>query len=216
MEPVQETPDQSFLPRSVPEVVHPSGLNSQLSSVMRVEEEPSRMTFQNDFPKMEIINGRPRPIEIPFECVEKMVAAMDTDQDECVSIEELKNYIQKHRVPFEDDLIVDMFAEAVSKRAYVHIAQREKPLTAEEIYNCVRGRESKDVQTKQWGISYRPFRDHWILLLQKVNKKVFVHSEVREIPYIDPAKDLKAQYQLGIKKHKAKRMKDFKVVLPLR
>ena len=53
-------------------------------------------------------------------------------------------------------------------------------------------------------------------MLQKVNKKVFVHSEVREIPYIDPARDLKAQYQLGIKKHKAKRMKDFKVVLPLR
>ncbi len=55
--------------------------------------------------------------------------AMDVDLDECVSIEELKMFIQKHRVPFEDDLIVDMFAEAVSKRAYTHLSQREKPLT---------------------------------------------------------------------------------------
>ena len=55
---------------------------------------------------------------------------MDLDCDEAVSIEELKAFIQKHRVPFEDDLIVDMFAEAVSKRPYVHIAQREKPLIA--------------------------------------------------------------------------------------
>lgn len=80
----------------------------------------------------------------------------------------------------------------------------------------MRGRESKDPRSKQWGISYRAFRDHWILLLLKVNEKVFARSEVREIPYIDPVRDLKTQFQQGITQHKARKNKEFKLVLPFR
>ena len=53
--------------------------------------------------------------------------------DDRISIEELAGYVEKKKIPFSEDTVVDMFKEASSGRAIVHQKQRENPLTFEEV-----------------------------------------------------------------------------------
>jgi hypothetical protein len=66
-----------------------------------------------------------------------------------------------------------MFEDAVSYRSIIHEHQRNAPLTFEEISYTVRGRYAWDTERKEWTVSYRKFRDYWILLLLTVNERIF-------------------------------------------
>lgn len=75
-----------------------------------------------------------------------------------------------------------MFEEACSGRGFVCEAQINGPLNHAEIAAAVRGRHLWNLETKEWEIKYRPFRDHWIVLLLACNKKIFALPSKRIIP----------------------------------
>jgi hypothetical protein len=54
----------------------------------------------------------------------------------------------------------------------------------------VRGRHRWDPVLKRWEVKYRPFRDHWIVLLMTVNQKIFALP----VPKLVPTK-IKAQFE---------------------
>ena len=60
-----------------------------------------------------------------------------------------------------------------------------------EVASAVRGRHCYDPVTKEWHIKYRPFRDHWIVLLMTVNKQIFALPTERIIP-----EKIKAQFEI--------------------
>jgi hypothetical protein len=45
---------------------------------------------------------------------------IDQDMDDRISAEELSSYAKKKHLPFEDDVIIEMFREASSGRGIVH------------------------------------------------------------------------------------------------
>lgn len=102
----------------------------------------------------------------------------------------METYIKRTEVAIEPDIMDQMFKEACSKRSITHEHQRYAPLAIEEICNAVRGRYCQNMRTKEWGVSYRPFRDYWILLLLTVNDRLFA----LQVPKVIPTK-IKAQYE---------------------
>jgi len=48
------------------------------------------------------------------------MVAVDLDQDERISIDEIAQYTKKRFLPFNDDTIIDMFKEASQGRSIVH------------------------------------------------------------------------------------------------
>ena len=94
----------------------------------------------------------------------------------------MREYIIKHELPFEDDIPSKLFNEALTGRGYVTEKQRTAPLSLEEVAACVRGRQKWDTAAKEWEISYRPFRNYWIVLLLTANKKIFAMPMPRVIP----------------------------------
>lgn len=84
-----------------------------------------------------------------------------------------------------------MYDEARSGRGFVCDAQINGPLTHSEIAAAVRGRHQWNSDSKQWEIKYRPYRDHWIVLLLTVNKKIFALPTQRIVP-----SKIKAQFEI--------------------
>ena len=102
--------------------------------------------------------------------------------DDKVSITELKNYIVRFELAIDNEIAEQMYAEAASKRGITHEYQRLAPLTIEEIYGAVRGRFSYDRNIQSWGVSYRPYRDYWILMLLTCNDRLFALQVPKAIP----------------------------------
>jgi hypothetical protein len=75
-----------------------------------------------------------------------------------------------------------MFVEASRGRHIIHESQKSEGLRFDEIYQAVRGRFSWDIANKCWGVSYRPFRDYWILLLLTSNQRLFALQTPKVIP----------------------------------
>lgn len=75
-----------------------------------------------------------------MECIRKMCDAIDTDYDDRIGEEELRAYILKHELPFEDDIPSKLYNEALTGRGYATEKQRLAPLNHEEVAACVRGR----------------------------------------------------------------------------
>ena len=86
------------------------------------------------------LNQRDAALEIPMECVRRLCDAIDLDYDDKISVEELRTYIVKHELPFEDDIPQKLFDEAITGRGFVTEKQRLAPLSHEEVASCVRGR----------------------------------------------------------------------------
>lgn len=53
--------------------------------------------------------------------------------DERVSIKELEVYVEKHHLPFQSDVVKDMFKEASKGRGVAHKERLNDPLTIDEI-----------------------------------------------------------------------------------
>jgi hypothetical protein len=98
---------------------------------------------------------------------------MDMDMDDRISLQELINYVQLSGVPIPFDIVLDIFREASSQRFIIHEAQRNLGLTIEEIQYAVRGRFRYVRERSEWDVSYRQFRDYWILLLLTQNERLF-------------------------------------------
>ena len=128
------------------------------------------------------LNQRDTALEIPMECVRRLCDAVDTDFDDRISEEELRAYIVKKELPFEDDIPTKLFNEAITGRGFATERQRTAPLSHEEVGACVRGRQKWNEATKEWEIHYRPFRNYWIVLLLTVNKRIFAMPMPRVIP----------------------------------
>jgi len=75
-----------------------------------------------------------------------------------------------------------MYAEACGGRGFVTKKQMVGPLTHEEVASAVRGRHRWNRVTKEWEIKYRPFRNHWIVLLLSANKRIFALPMPKIIP----------------------------------
>ena len=98
---------------------------------------------------------------------------MDQDIDDRVSLEELKNYIQLCEVPIPPSIAEEMFVDATCNRPIIHQAQKYMGITIEELQYAVRGRFKWDIKTCQWEVSYKPYRDYWILLLLTITERLF-------------------------------------------
>lgn len=136
------------------------------------------------------LNQRDAPLEIPFEVVKKLFTAMDEDMDDKVSLLELSNFVVRNEIAITHGVVLEMFKEAASKRAIIHTAQIDAPLSIDEIAQAVRGRYSWNSAAKAWTVAYRPCRDYWILLLLTVNDRLFA----LQVPKVVPSK-IKAQYE---------------------
>ena len=90
--------------------------------------------------------------------------------------------MQKRELPIEPDVVAAMFEDAIRGRGYVNEAQRSAPLTHDEVAACVRGRHAWNTETKQWELSYRPYRNEWIVLLLTINPRIFAMPMPRVIP----------------------------------
>ena len=128
------------------------------------------------------LNQRDTALEIPMECVRRLCDAVDTNYDDRISEEELRAYIVKHELPFEDDIPTKLFNEAITGRGFSTEKQRTAPLSHEEVAACVRGRQKWNSDKKEWEIHYRPFRNYWIVLMLTVNKRIFAMPMPRVIP----------------------------------
>lgn len=105
------------------------------------------------------LTQRDAPLEIPMEVVRKLFMVMDADMDDKISYQELTDYIKRTEVAIEPEIIDEMYKEACSKRPITHEHQRYAPLSIEEIAQAVKGRYSQNLRTKEWDVSYRPYRD---------------------------------------------------------
>lgn len=137
------------------------------------------------------LNQRDTPLEIPIECVRKLCDAMDTDFDDRVSLQELKDYVALKELPFEVGVEEKMFEDAIRGRGYINEEQRTRPLTHEEVATAVRGRHRWNTKTKEWELAYRSYRNYWIVLLLTVNSRIFALP----MPKIIPTK-IVAQYEI--------------------
>lgn len=137
------------------------------------------------------LKQRDQPLEIPIDCIRKLADLIDTSMDERCDLPEIEDFVRKREIPFEEGVVEKMFHEAASGRGYVTDKQMAGPLTHQEIAAAVRGRHAWNNQTKTWEIKYRPYRDHWIVLLLAVNPKIFA----LQVPKLIPSK-IKAQYEL--------------------
>jgi hypothetical protein len=126
-----------------------------------------------------------------MECIRKLCDAIDTSFDERISLNEITDFIRQRELPISEEDAKMMFDDARSGRGFVCERQMMGPLTHMEVAAAVKGRHCYDHNTKQWDIKYRPFRDHWIVLLMAVNKSIFALPTERIIP-----KKIKAQYEL--------------------
>ena len=136
------------------------------------------------------LDQRDAALEIPMECVRRLCDAVDTDFDDRVSEQELAAYIEKHQLPFEADVPSKLYNEALTGRGWATEKQRTAPLSHEEVASTLRGRHKWSTATKEWEIHYRPYRNHWIVLLLTVNKRIFAMPMPRVIPT-----KIVAQYQ---------------------
>jgi len=102
--------------------------------------------------------------------------------DDKISIIELKNYIARFELAIDLSTADQMYLEAASHRAITHGYQRTTPLTIEEIFAAVKGRFSYNRELQAWGVSYRPFRDYWVLMLLTCNERLFALQVPKAIP----------------------------------
>ena len=119
------------------------------------------------------LTQRDAPLEIPIEVIKNLFCAMDQDIDDRVSLQELRNYIETTGVPIESSIAEEMFVDASSQRPIIHESQKYAGLTIEEIQYAVRGRYAWDGKQRQWGVSYKKYRDYWLLLLLTVSDRLF-------------------------------------------
>lgn len=158
---------------------------SVFQETARRAEEGFRVTSMKDLgssytgpPKY--LKQRDAPLEIPVECIRKLFNVIDTTMDDRISCDEILMYTERLELPFDKALIDEMFKECTSGRGCASQKQREGPLTIEEVSAAVRGRHKWDGKT--WEVNYRPFRDHWIVLLLTVNKRIFALPMPKVIP----------------------------------
>lgn len=128
------------------------------------------------------MSQRDAPLEIPIEIVKRLFTVMDQDIDDRVSLQELIAYVEISGAPIDRDTVCDMFDEAAKNRPVIHNAQKYMGLTIEEIQQAVRGRFAYIKQTKRWGVSYRSFRDYWILLFLTISERLFALQVPKVIP----------------------------------
>lgn len=147
------------------------------------------------------LNQRDTPLEIPMECVRKLCDVIDTDFDDHVSLQELKDYIKLKQLPMEAGIEDKMFEDAIRGRGFINEQQRTRPLTHEEVAAAVRGRHRWNTKTKEWEVFYRPYRNYWIVLLLTVNERIFALP----LPKIIPTK-IVAQYEMEDEYQYAKMM----------
>lgn len=84
-----------------------------------------------------------------------------------------------------------MFEDAIKGRGFINEEQRVRPLSHEEVATAVRGRHKWNTATKEWEIAYRPYRNHWIVLLLTVQPRIFALP----MPKIIPSR-IVAQYEI--------------------
>lgn len=94
------------------------------------------------------LSQRDAPLEIPVECVRNLFDVIDTTMDDRISMEEILMYTERLQLPFDQDLVSQMFSEATSGRGSASRKQNESPLTAEEVSAAVRGRHKFNSRSK--------------------------------------------------------------------
>lgn len=125
-----------------------------------------------------------------MECIIRLSDAMDDSMDDRISVEEIIEFVEKRELPFEEGVCYKMFDDAIEGRGFINEAQRTGPINHVEIAKACRGRHQWNTEAKEWQLRYRPYRNHWIVLLLTVNTRIFALP----MPKIIPEK-IQAQYE---------------------
>eukprot|EP01022_Parablepharisma_sp_SALTPOND_P010075 TRINITY_DN1415_c0_g1_i1.p2 TRINITY_DN1415_c0_g1~~TRINITY_DN1415_c0_g1_i1.p2 ORF type:complete len:241 (-),score=21.56 TRINITY_DN1415_c0_g1_i1:2649-3290(-) len=144
---------------------------------------------------------RERLKDIPKECIEKLLTAIDQDLDGKIGFEELLEFAKKMGNPLSSQKLADMFKEIADRRAVVFVSQISSPITIDELVLCcmiqiynqkiVKGRYSWDEEQQKFKATYRPYYEEWVKLLQLVNPKIYTAP-----PRTFEAKKIVAQYEV--------------------
>jgi hypothetical protein len=65
------------------------------------------------------LRQRNQPLEIPMDCIRKLADVIDTSFDERCDLSEIKDYVSRKDIPFEDGIVDKMYEEACSGRGFV-------------------------------------------------------------------------------------------------
>eukprot|EP00826_Nyctotherus_ovalis_P042309 TRINITY_DN4333_c0_g2_i3.p1 TRINITY_DN4333_c0_g2~~TRINITY_DN4333_c0_g2_i3.p1 ORF type:complete len:529 (-),score=124.75 TRINITY_DN4333_c0_g2_i3:47-1633(-) len=131
---------------------------------------------------------------IPKATVQKLFMKMDHDMDGHISLEELQAFCAKSCLaPLTPDTVKEMFYEITERRGIVHKQQLNSALTLDEVYLCFKGKYYLDPETRTWFAKYRPFHEHWVMLLRTVDP--LIYQPMRQ-PVVPQA--IQAQYERGV------------------
>lgn len=180
----------------------------------KMAEKPSEsgnlLHIQRKYEKIFIPN-----MQIPKSSINKLVLALDSDNDYKVSLQDIENFARKHYIHFEKQVISiktlintpikfkffqEMFLEAASKRTKLRIPanlMNMSPLTFAEIQQAMRITLRK--QGNQWVEHYRPFRDIWLLFLNRLGESQILRKSQPALK-IQPIPDLLVNSQYSFEK----------------
>jgi len=75
--------------------------------------------------------------EIPKECIQKLLTAMDKDMDGKISFDEMLDFIKKNSCrAITPEIALKMFKEITKNRNVTFSEQKENPFTLEELISC--------------------------------------------------------------------------------
>ena len=117
-----------------------------------------------------------------MECIRKLCDAIDTTYDDRIDLWEIHSYVKKKDLPISEKEIDALFEDAIQGRGVITEKQRRAPLSHEEVAACVRGRHKWNRSAGEWEVSYRKFRNYWIVLLLTQNSRIFALPMPKIVP----------------------------------
>eukprot|EP00743_Colponemidia_sp_Colp-15_P003407 GILK01003681.1.p1 GENE.GILK01003681.1~~GILK01003681.1.p1 ORF type:complete len:801 (+),score=143.21 GILK01003681.1:62-2404(+) len=141
---------------------------------------------------------QPVPLEVDFHVVTDFVKQLDDDLDNRISLSNLKNFCLRNQIKITESLLEDMYEEAMHYRKDKHA---DWPLTANEIYACIRWRKEWRQDKQHSNYVSRSYRDRWISLLQRFKTDIYLPATIR--PQTVP---ILTQYEMDFEAARSKRL----------
>lgn len=66
------------------------------------------------------LSQRDQPLEVPSECVRRLINAIDTTMDDRIEVREIEDYVARLQLPFEEGICQKMFDDAIKGRGYIN------------------------------------------------------------------------------------------------
>ncbi|EGR29604.1 hypothetical protein IMG5_152540 [Ichthyophthirius multifiliis] len=119
---------------------------------------------------------------------------MDQNNDDKITVDDIKNFASKNNFQFNENIYYDMFDDAAKSRKINFKKQLLEPLNLNEIWMAVQ-LHYKLNKDHQWIENPKPFRKYWITLLQKAGENLPKKHDLEKIKF-QPIYDLYQKQKL--------------------